>query len=422
MRKTRVVTRGPGFVAAVLALLVSAGCGSIGAGADAAAAGRSAGRSAGLREPSVPDVSVPPEDRIRGVSFSAPRREMASDALQSAAAAGADWVAVIPYAFVDPADPRVAFDRERQFWGETADGVARTIEYARGSGLSVLLKPHLWVRGQGWPGQFEPRTAEQWETFLSDYREYILRFAEVADSMDVEMLSVGTEVDLVALARPEYWRALIADVRAIYGGRLTYAANWDKYARIEFWDALDLVGVDAYFPLADDPTPAVEMLVEAWEPWSDELREVARTTGKPILFAEFGYRSVDGAAGRQWELPEGRRARGLPSNGAAQAAAYEAMFRVWWNRPWFAGGFAWKWYAGTPSAEWIATDYSPQGKAAETVMASWYEGDASAGVRPAVPLPLRVPATAGVPATAAGPITAAALGPGRVPSGGRPER
>ena len=231
------------------------------------------------------------------MSFSAPRREMASDALQSAAAAGADWVAVIPYAFVDPADPRVAFDRERQFWGETAGGVAKTIEYARGSGLSVLLKPHLWVRGQGWPGEFEPRTAEQWETFLSDYREYILRFAEVADSMDVEMLSVGTEVDLVALARPEYWRALIADVRAIYGGRLTYAANWDKYARIEFWDALDLVGVDAYFPLADDPTPAVEMLVEAWEPWSDELREVARTTGKPILFAEFGYRSVDGAAG-----------------------------------------------------------------------------------------------------------------------------
>ncbi|WP_420637205.1 glycoside hydrolase family 113 [Candidatus Palauibacter sp.] len=415
MRTTGFAARGSGFVvaAAVLAMVVSEGCGSIGAGADAAAAG-SAGRSAGLREPAVPDVSVRPEDRIRGVSFSAPRREMASDALQPAVAAGADWVAVIPYAFVDPADPRVAFDRERQFWGETAGGVAKTIEYARGSGLSVLLKPHLWVRGQGWPGEFEPRTAEQWETFLSDYREYILRFAEVADSMGVEMMSVGTEVDLVALARPDYWRALIADVRAIYGGRLTYAANWDKYAKIEFWDALDLVGVDAYFPLADDPTPAVEMLVEAWQPWSDELREVARTTGKPILFAEFGYRSVDGAAGRQWELPEGRRARGLHSNGAAQAAAYEAMFRVWWNRPWFAGGFAWKWYAGMPSAEWIATDYSPQGKAAETVMASWYEGDASAGARPAFPMPLRTPVTAGV--------AAGAPGPGRIPSGGRPEK
>ena len=369
--------------AAVFGTLFLAGCGSVGAGADAGATGR----STGAREAAVPGVSIRPGERIRGVSFSAPRREMPPDALQPAASAAADWVAVIPYAFVDPADPRVAFDRERQFWGETVPGVAKTIEYARASGLSILLKPHLWVRGQGWPGEFEPRTDEQWETFLSGYRDYILRFAEVADSMDVEMMSVGTEVDLVALARPDYWRALIAEVRAIYGGRLTYAANWDKYQLIEFWDALDLVGVDAYFPLTDDPTPTVEALVEAWRPWSDELRDVARATGKPILFAEYGYRSVDGAAGRQWELPEGRRARGLPSNGAAQAAAYEALFRVWWDRSWFAGGFAWKWYAGSPAGDWIATDYSPQGKAAETVMASWYGGDASAGAPPRCPYP-----------------------------------
>ncbi len=382
MTTKRCSVRGPGRFAAVLAVLAVLsvlsvlavlsvpGCGPAGAGGDGA-------------------VSVRPEERIRGVSFSAPRREMSADALVPAAGAGANWVAVIPYGFLDPDDPHVAFDRERQFWGETTGGVARTIEYAQASGLSVLLKPHLWVRGQGWPGEFEPDTAEDWETFLSDYRDYILSFAALADSMDVEMMSVGTEVDLVALARPDYWRSLIAEVREIYGGRLTYAANWDKYALIEFWDALDLVGVDAYFPLADDPTPGVETLVEAWGPWSEELSEVAQVTGKPILFAEYGYRSVDGAAGRQWELPEGRRARGVPANQEAQAAAYEALFRVWWNRPWFAGGFAWKWYAGSPSGEWIATDYSPQGKPAETVMASWYGGDASAGAPPALMMPDR---------------------------------
>lgn len=368
------------FPVSVLAAMPAfAGCGAAGAGSDPSHSGASVTLSA----------NIPPEEKMRGVSFSAPRREMAPDALASIPLAGANWVAVIPYAFVDPADPRVAFDRERQFWGERTEGVAKTIEYARESGLSVFLKPHLWVRGQGWPGEFEPSTEEDWETFLSGYRAYILRFAEIADSMDVEMLSVGTEVDLVALARPGYWRSLIAEVRAIYGGPLTYAANWDKFARVEFWDALDLVGVDAYFPLAGDASPHVETLVEAWEPWSEALREVAAATGKAILFAEFGYRSVDGAAGRQWELPEGRRARGLPTNYEAQAAAYEALFRVWWDRPWFAGGFAWKWYAGSPTGEWIATDYSPQGKPAETVMASWYGGDASAGPPPPLTLPDR---------------------------------
>ncbi len=375
MRMRTLSTCGPTLALAFVLSL--AGCGSGGAERDAIMSGRLA----------VAAANVEPDQKIRGLSFSAPRRELAPDALVPAALAGANWVAVVPYAFVDPAQPRVAFDRERQFWGERTEGVAKTIEYARESGLSVLLKPHLWVRGQGWPGEYEPETEEDWETFLSGYREYILRFAQVADSMDVEMMSVGTEVDLVALARPDYWRALIEEVRAIYGGRLTYAANWDKYAFIEFWDALDLVGVDAYFPLARDATPDMETLVEAWQPWSEELREVAIATGKPILFAEYGYRSVDGAAGRQWELPEGRRARGVPANYEAQSAAYEALFRVWWNRPWFAGGFAWKWYAGSPAGDWIATDYSPQGKPAETVIASWYGGDASAGLPPALTLP-----------------------------------
>ena len=198
------------------------------------------------------------------------------------------------------------------------------------------------------------------------------------------MFSVGTEVDVVALARPEYWRALIAEVREVYDGQLTYAANWDKYARIEFWDALDFVGVDAYFPLVGDDTPSIEELVEGWTPWREEIHQVAIRTGKPILFTEFGYRSMDGAAGKQWELPDGRRARGIEANPAVQASAYEALFRVWWDCPWFAGGFAWKWYAGSPSAEWTATDFSPQGKLAETVMASWYGGDATAGAPPSL--------------------------------------
>ena len=85
---------------------------------------------------------------------------------------------------------------------------------------------------------------------------------------------------------------------------------------------------------------------------------------------------MDGAAGEQWTLPDGRRAHGMPPNPRLQAAAYEALFRVWWDEPWFAGGFVWKWYARRPAGEWIATDYSPQGKLAESVLATWYSGDA----------------------------------------------
>lgn len=330
-----------------------------------------------------PSAVWPEAERIRGLALSASRDEVTEEALRPLASVGANWVAVIPYAFLSPDDPNVVFDRERQFWGERTEGVAATIEHARANGLKVLLKPHLWVRGQGWPGEFVPGSEAHWTTFLEGYADYVLRFARIADSLDVDMLSIGTEVDRVAIERPDFWRDLISRVREVYGGPLTYAANWDRYQDVAFWDALDLIGVDAYFPLVADATPQVDDLVAAWEPWATRLAKVSARTGKPVLFAEFGYRSMDGAAGEQWELPDGRAARGIPPNAVAQAAAYEALFRVWWDRPWFAGGFAWKWYPGDPSPEWAATDYTPQGKLAESVIATWYGGDArSGGMRP----------------------------------------
>jgi len=324
--------------------------------------------------PSVPPAAVVWEkgEKIGGVSLSAPRREMAAEALDPIVELGAGWIAVIPYAFVDPDDPVVRFGGEGQFWGETAAGVAATITAAHARGLRALLKPHLWVRGQGWPGEFSPDTDAGWATFLAGYRDYIVRFATVADSVGADMFSVGTELDIVATERPEFWRGLIADTRAVYDGPLTYAANWDAYGDIPFWDALDLIGIDAYFPLTGDATPTTERLVAEWDPWVREVEALSRGLSRPILFTEFGYRSVDGTAGEHWELPSGREARGMPINEEAQAAAYEALFRVWWDRPDFAGGFLWKWYAGTPRADRVATDFTPQGKAAEAVIARWY--------------------------------------------------
>ena len=115
--------------------------------------------------------------------------------------------------------------------------------------------------------------------------------------------------------------------------------------------------------------------MEAWEPWVREVEEVCRRYGRPVLFAEFGYRSIDGAAGRQWELPPERDPDPVP-NHLAQANAYEALFRVWWNEPWFAGGFLWKWFPGDGEpAGPSRADYTPQHKPVEEVIRDWYGRD-----------------------------------------------
>ena len=58
--------------------------------------------------------------------------------------------------------------------------------------------------------------------------------------------------------------------RAVYKGKLTYAANWDgEFEEVAFWDALDVIGVQAYFPLTEERVPSVTKLTQAWAPYAD---------------------------------------------------------------------------------------------------------------------------------------------------------
>lgn len=310
-------------------------------------------------------------DKINGLSFTAPKRPVGKTAFEPAVAVRANWLALIPYAFVDPAKPDVRYDTAGQYWGESSKGITQSARFAQELGLQVMLKPHLWVRGQGWPGEFLPADETGWNLFLTSYRAYLLHCAGLAASLNLSMLSVGTELDLVAVARPDFFRKLIKDIRAIYGGTLIYAANWDQYQNIAFWDDLDRIGIDGYFPLDESDTPAVADLLQAWTKWEPQIKTVADRFDRPVIFTEFGYRSINGATGKQWELPDNAAAKDIPPNYAAQVVGYEAFFQFWWQRPYVKGGFLWKWHA--PGRETIRkNNFTPQDKPAEAVVQRWF--------------------------------------------------
>ena len=49
---------------------------------------------------------------------------------------------------------------------------------------------------------------------------------------------------------PDDWRRLISKFRELCPGPLTYAVNWwGDYDVVEFWDELDYIGINAFFPL-----------------------------------------------------------------------------------------------------------------------------------------------------------------------------
>ena len=304
------------------------------------------------------------KSKMKGLNFVAPPQPFADNPMKPVKNLGANWIAVIPYGFTMPEKPLVVYNsNEWQWWGERPAGVRATIETAHAEGLHVMLKPQIYVPGS-WTGGLDFATAADWDSWEQSYEAYLLPFARLADSLDVEILCVGTEFKIGARKREVFWRSLIKKVRNIYKGTLTYSANWDEYQEVPFWDALDAIGVSAYFPLIDHKTPLEETLQSAWQPYVVQLKTLSEQRKKPILFTEYGYMSVDGCAGKIWEVEQ--VATTLPINEAAQSNALAAMWAVFGAQPWWAGGFLWKWFPNMQGHEgYPERDYTPQGKAAE---------------------------------------------------------
>ncbi len=308
---------------------------------------------------------------IDGISFVGPPEPFPKDPISPINEVGADWIAVIPFAYSRQNIPKVFYNSQWQWWGEKPEGVQETIQLAKAGGLSVMLKPQLYVPGS-WPGGLDYPSDKEWTEWELSYEKYILPFAEMAEKEKVEALCIGTEFKISTSKREAFWRQLIKKIRGIYSGKLIYAANWDEFANVPFWDELDYVGIDAYFPLVDMPTPSVAALVAAWQPWVKKIENFYNQVDKPIVFTEFGYLSVDGCAYNTWELES--KINQLNINEWAQANAIEALFQVFWKKEYWRGGFLWKWFPNMKGHEgYPDKDYTPQGKIAHQTLQNWYK-------------------------------------------------
>lgn len=316
------------------------------------------------------DVGPNASSKINGVNFTAPVRKPATNPFNPVLEAQANWTSVVPYAYGRPGRPAVNFDQGWQWWGETSRGTRETIRQAKAKGLKVMVKPHVWIMGQGWAGDFACKTVEDWEIWERDYEAYILTFAKMAEEEGAEMFCIGTEYRKAVIHRSPYWRDLIRKVRRVYSGKLTYAANWDNYEKVTFWDQLDYIGIDAYFPLSNDQTPTTKTLLTAWKPYAKRLQKLHDRTGKPVLFTEYGYCSADYTARQPWS-EGGDRAL----NFQGQIHAYEALYQIFWEKEWMAGGFIWKWFEYHEQAGGAKhRGYTPQNKPVIKTIQKWYGG------------------------------------------------
>jgi hypothetical protein len=310
--------------------------------------------------------------KIKGICMVAPDKIMSVNEYDAIKAVNAEWVAITPYGFCRTTEPKFIYakpndslSRKWQWWGERPDGAAECIKMAHQKGLKVMLKPHVWVMGKEnvYTGDLDYKSDEGWSKFEENYREYVLDFARIADSTQVEMYCIATEFHTFIAQRPSFWKQLIADVKQIYKGKLTYAENWDKYQDVSFWNEMDFVGIDAYFPLSEKQNPSVEELKTGWKKHIKDLDKYARKQQKPILFTEIGYQSTDFSTQKPWESYSK-----YPDNETLQANAFRAFFESTWNEKWLAGAMVWKWFPMMEKGKKARDKYSPQNKPAEAVI------------------------------------------------------
>jgi len=304
--------------------------------------------------------------KINGVSFVASREEAAQSHVDAVLKVHANSAAVMPFGFMrETMHPEIIFDTDRQWFGETKKGAKQYIALLRKNGIDVMLKPQIWVWKGEFTGTITMQTEEQWKELETSYDNFILSYAQLAEETQVPIFCIGTELKKFVEHRPDYWQRLIAKIRKVYTGKLTYAANWDEYTRTPFWQELDYIGIDAYFPLSDAKTPTVIELQDGWQRWKTKIAKVSEANERPVLFTEFGYRSMDFTAKKPWLVD--RTEEGV--NLQAQANAKTAIFNEFWHEDWFAGGYIWKWFVQHEKSGGEKDNrFTPQNKPAEHII------------------------------------------------------
>jgi len=165
------------------------------------------------------------------------------------------------------------------------------------------------------------------------------------------------------------WNNLIRKIRSVYSGRLTYAAEWKNANNVKFWNSLDYIGIDAYYPLTDKNNPSIEELKNSWAKYDREFISLYKKYGKKIIFTEIGYKSVEGTAIRPWEWSQNTK-----YSEEEQAAAFEALSKFFTIKPYLARVFIWKYFTDNNGYEKgnIKKGFTPYGKKAENVITDWF--------------------------------------------------
>jgi hypothetical protein len=260
------------------------------------------------------------------------------------------------------------------------------IRYIHNQNMQVNLKPHLESYDTTWRANINPADRTTW---FKNYGNMLNHYGQIAQDNHVEMITIGTELinmaaDNVNATNTANWKSMISNLRQIYSGKLTYSANWgdtgwaNEADQIKFWRELDYIGLSAYYHVANGTSYTTDSLQTTWDSINKaHIKTLSDLYGKPVLFTEIGYRSINGALGHpaSWTLTGSLDEK-------EQADGYQALFNYWNGQDFMQGVQLWEWKSNPNAGGPNDSDYTPQGKSALNTISNWFKFNSAAAPAP----------------------------------------
>lgn len=262
------------------------------------------------------------------------------------------------------ADPEIRLPSSNEL-----ESIGAALKDASSQGMATILIPHLYLDNGAWRGDLAFPFPDKREEWWTSYRAFILKAAEIAEASGTTVLSIGVELKTLS-KQPDFAAkmfALAADVRREFRGMLTYSANWDEAEDVLFWSAVDVAGVNGYYPLVPDPVRGAENVAR-------RLSALAELAKREVLVLEVGYRSSPLSHVKPWEWPS--HVNPIVDD-ASQANCWAAVLSSWLGATNVRGLLIWviPTDPDDPASE-PRHGFNVLNKAAEQVIARAFRGNA----------------------------------------------
>jgi hypothetical protein len=280
---------------------------------------------------------------------------------------GTNAIAIIPYTGTGELTKPVVYPLQHGPGGENDEAVIHAMYQAKKQGMTVLLKPQVWSWA-GWTGEMQMKNEKDWALFFTYYTDWILHYAMLAEMYGADIFCVGVEFQAATTTHESAWREIFSKVRKIYTGKITYAANWGyEFETVSFWDELDYMAINCYYPLSEEQNLTDEELLSAFEKNLEHIEAFEKKFNKPLLFTEIGFKSID----YPWIEPHADNDE-QNVNQLSQKRCYEAMFKAMEDEPWIQGIYLWQWPSYMNYIEENPKGFTPCGKLAEAVVEKYF--------------------------------------------------